>query len=198
MTRAQLIVLQGANLAVSGTGLIYAWMRYLVQPTDEWAVVNHPWQPLVQHLHVLAAPTLVFAVGLIWYGHIAKKFRNGRHNRIAGIALTALFLPMTASGYLVQVAVDEQWRQRWIWVHVAASVLWIGTFIAHQIRSWTKEAQSGTEASASVITAVQFGSSPEKSGDESERGRHRMRSSSSGTSSAKRADSTSEAVGGDP
>ena len=28
-----------------------------------------PWQPAVQHLHVLAAPLLVFALGLIWKAH---------------------------------------------------------------------------------------------------------------------------------
>jgi hypothetical protein len=31
-------------------------MRCLAEPADEWAVVNHPWQPHLQHLHVLAAP----------------------------------------------------------------------------------------------------------------------------------------------
>jgi len=198
VTRSQLMLLQIANLAVSGTGLVYAWMSYLVTPTDEWAVVNHPWQPHIQHLHVLAAPLLVFVVGLIWSGHIVAKLRNGRHNRAAGIALTTLFLPMAASGYLVQVAVSEPWRERWIWVHVAASVLWIAAYVAHQVRALTKRSQSGTEASAAVITAVQFGSSSKDSGGGIGTGRQRIRSSSSGTSSASSADSTSKAAGGDP
>jgi hypothetical protein len=198
VTRSQLMLLQVANLAVSGTGLVYAWMRYLVTPTEEWAVVNHPWQPHIQHLHVLAAPLLVFAVGLIWSGHIAAKLRNGSHNRVAGIGLTALFLPMAASGYLVQVAVSEPWRERWIWVHVAASLLWIAFFVAHQARAWIKRTQSGTEASAPVITAVQFGSPSPGSGGVESTGRQRIRSISSGTSSPNRAPSTSKAAGGEP
>ena len=62
MSRGQSVFLHLANLAVSGTGLVYAWMRYLAEPVDEWAIVNHPWQPHTQHLHILTAPLLVFAV----------------------------------------------------------------------------------------------------------------------------------------
>ena len=78
MSRAQLLLFHLINLAVCGTGLVYAWMRYLVEPVDEWAVVNHPWQPHMQHLHVLLAPLLVFAVGLIWSAHVLGKLKNGR------------------------------------------------------------------------------------------------------------------------
>lgn len=199
MNCARLIVLQIANLAVVGTGVVYAWMRYAVAPTDEWAVVNHPLQPSLQHLHVLAAPLLVFAVGLIWSGHVVAKLRNGRNNRAAGIGLTALFLPMAASGYLLQVAVDESWRERWIWVHVAASGLWILAFVVHQVKAWSPgvRRQSGTEASAASITAVQSGSSSKGSAGGVAGGRQRISRSSSGTNPVRSADSTSPAVGGD-
>ena len=196
MTRGQLVVLHVANLAVSGTGLVYAWMRFLVEPVDEWAVVNHPWQPLLQHLHVLAAPLLVFAVGLIWSGHVAAKLRNGRRNRVAGVGLTALFLPMAASGYLLQVAVDPAWRARWVWVHVAASLLWIGTFIAHQIRALGS--QSGTEASASVMRASQASAPPAGSPAGAGGGDHRRADTGTGTSSESSAASTAGAEGALP
>ena len=51
-------------------------MRYLMEPTDLFSVVNHPWQPTLQHLHVLVAPLMVFAVGLIWKKHIAALIRK--------------------------------------------------------------------------------------------------------------------------
>ena len=143
MSRSAALFLHGANLVVCATGLIYAWMRYLVEPADEWAVINHPWQPHVQHLHVLAAPLLVFALGLIWSAHVIGKFKNGRTNRSAGIGLTALFVPMAASGYLLQIAVEPGWRQTWIWVHVVSSLLWIAAFVVHQIVAMTKK--NGTE-----------------------------------------------------
>lgn len=192
MTRGQLILLHAANVAVAGTGLAYAWMRYLVEPADEWAVVNHPWQPHLQHLHVLAAPVLVFAVGLVWSGHVVAKLRNGRRNRAAGAGLAALFLPMAASGYLLQVAVDPGWRARWVWLHVAASLLWLGAFIVHQVRA--VGAQSGIEASASAMRASQASGLP--SGPSAAPvGAHRSADTGTGTSSASRADSTSAGAG---
>jgi hypothetical protein len=154
VSRAQLLLLHLANLAVCGTGLIYAWMQYLVEPTDEWAVVNHPWQPHFQHIHVLVAPLLVFAVGLIWSTHVIGKVQNGHKNRMAGIGLTALFLPMAASGYLLQVAVEPGWRRTWIWVHVVSSLLWVATFVAHQVRALATKSRNGLgeDSQSPVVT----------------------------------------------
>jgi len=135
VSRGQALCVHLANLAVSGTGLVYAWMRYLAEPADEWAVVNHPWQPHVQHLHVLSAPLLVFAIGLIWSAHVVGKMRNGSTNRVAGVGLTVLFLPMAAAGYLLQVSVDPGWRTIWMWVHVVSSLLWVAAFVVHQARA---------------------------------------------------------------
>jgi len=199
MSRAQLLLLHLANLAVCATGLVYAWMRYLLQPTDEWAVVNHPWQPHLQHMHVLVAPLLVFAVGAIWSAHVLGKLKNGRKNRAAGIGLTALFLPMAASGYLIQVAVEPGWRQVWIAVHVGSSLLWLTMIVAHQVRALVtrKSDQSGTEDSALAITCNQLSSISPVPSDSAPETRQRTRWNSSGTSCERRADSTSAAVGGE-
>jgi hypothetical protein len=154
MSRGQVLFVHLANLTVSGSGLVYAWMRYLAKPADEWAVVNHPWQPHLQHLHVLSAPLLVFAVGLIWSAHVVGKIRNGPTNRTAGIGLTALFLPMAAAGYLLQVSVDPGWRRIWMWVHVVSSLLWVAAFLVHQMRAvTTKERSEKIVASALPVVA---------------------------------------------
>ena len=194
MSRGHAVFLHLANLAVCGTGLVYAWMSYLLQPADEWAVVNHPWQPMVQHLHVLSAPLLVFAIGVIWSVHALAKLKNGRRGRASGLGLMALFLPMAASGYLLQVAVDPEWRRRWVVIHVASSLLWVAAFAAHQVRALLAKAadQSGTEVSAFAITANQSTDSSSAAGG----GRHASRNISSGTSPARIADSTSAASGG--
>ena len=155
MSRAQTILLHLANLAVAGTGLVYAWMRYLLQPADEWAVVNHPWQPHLQHLHVLAAALLVFAVGLIWSAHVVGKLHNGHKNRIVGVGLTLLFAPMAASGYLVQVAVTPGWRETWIGVHVVSSLLWVIAFSVHQLVALvTKRNRVAMEADQTFLRIV--------------------------------------------
>jgi hypothetical protein len=134
VTRAETWLLHASNLAVGGTGLVYAWMRYLARPADEFAVVNHPWQPAVQHLHVLVAPLLVFALGLVWTEHVWRRVRTGfRARRRTGLALLGLFAPMALSGYLLQISVEEGWRTAWIWIHVATSLLWIGSYLVHQL-----------------------------------------------------------------
>ena len=164
MNRSQTIFLHIANLVVCTTGLVYAWMRYLVTPADEWAVVNHAWQPHVQHLHVLGAPLLVFAMGLIWSAHIIGKLQNGRKNRVAGIGLTALFLPMAASGYLLQIAVQPGWRQTWMWVHIVSSLMWVVAFVFHQAVALLKK--NGSEASRQdpqtpVVTPFRISAQPD-------------------------------------
>lgn len=123
-----------AAIAVGGSGLVYAWMQWCLQPVDEFALVNHPWQPTVQHLHVLLAPTLVFAIGLVWSGHVLQRLRDHRRNRRrTGLVLVGATLPMVLSGGLVQVCSDEGWRRIWGIAHGAASLLWVSTYIAHQV-----------------------------------------------------------------
>jgi hypothetical protein len=199
LNRGERVLLYVANVAVGLTGVIYAWMRYLVSPADEWAVVNHPWQPQLQHLHVLTAPLLVFAVGVILSGHILSKLLNGRRARISGIVLMMLFLPMAASGYLLQVAVTPALRQLWIVVHVGASLLWIALFLVHLVSSVVARRvdQSGTDASASAITCSQLTPYPLSSSDVLTDRRQRMPWTSAGTNSERIADSTSAAEGGE-
>jgi hypothetical protein len=133
MRRADAWTSYAATLLVGGTGLVYAWMRYLMHPADPFAVVNHPLQPLVQHLHILTAPLLVFAAGLMWQQHAWPYWRRGveRHRRSGGALLFTL-VPMVVSGYLIQTAVDGGWRRIWGIVHLAASALWLLGFLAHQ------------------------------------------------------------------
>jgi hypothetical protein len=123
-----------STILVGGTGLVYAWMRYLAAPSDPFAVVNHPWQPAVQHLHVWTAPLLVFCAGLIWREHIWKHWKKGvRHGRRSGLSLMLTLAPMVLSGYLIQTAVGEGWRQAWVAVHLASSGLWL---LGHTAHAW--------------------------------------------------------------
>lgn len=136
MTRLEAWFLHVATLLVGGGGLIYVWMRYFVRPDDPFAVVNHPWQPAVQHLHVLAAPLLVFAIGLIWKAHVWPGVRlRVAARRGSGLALFATAAPMIASGYLLQTATVPSWRKAWLAIHLVASALWLGGYVVHQVSS---------------------------------------------------------------
>ena len=88
----------------------------------------------MQHLHVLAAPLLVFAIGLIWKTHawLGVRLRVAARRK-SGLALFATAAPMIASGYLLQTATVPTWRQAWLGIHLVASALWLGGYVAHQI-----------------------------------------------------------------
>ncbi len=133
MTRWEARLAHAANLAVAGTGLVYGWMVYFAEPEDQFAVVNHPWQPEALHLHILFAPLLVFSCGQLWRDHIWRRVRSGfAARRKTGLVLFALVVPMILSGYLIQVAESELLRQSSIYVHVATSILWCLIYLVHQ------------------------------------------------------------------
>ena len=137
MTRGEAWTLHLSTALVGGTGLVYGWMRYLVEPEPDefgevFAVVNHPLQPDLQHLHVLLAPLLVFGAGMIFRRHVWARVRSGfEPRRRSGLVLFALLLPMIASGYLLQTSTDELWRTVWIWGHGLASAVWIAGYLLH-------------------------------------------------------------------
>ena len=134
MTRGEAWSLHVSNILVAGTGAVYAWMRYLAEPTDPYAVVNHPLQPLVQHLHILVAPLLVFAAGMIYRRHVWARVRSGfKPRRRMGLALALTLVPMVASGYLLQTTTDPVWNRLWVWIHVTTSGLWVLGYGAHLI-----------------------------------------------------------------
>lgn len=124
-----------SNLLVAATGIVYGALRYFVRPADPFAMV-HPAQPLWQHLHILTAPVLVFAVGLIWSAHALGSLRKGvLARRSSGLSLVAALLPMVLSGYFLQVSVGETWRKVWVVLHLAASLVWIAGLTAHLLSS---------------------------------------------------------------
>jgi hypothetical protein len=141
-----------STLLVGGTGLVYAWMRYLLPATDPYSAVGHPLQPQVQHLHVLAAPLLVFATGLIWKNHVWSHWKKGVPlRRRSGLALLLSVAPMVVSGYLLQIAVGEGWRQAWVVVHVTTSVLFLAGYAGHAavaLRGWWRQRQRSPTAVA--------------------------------------------------
>jgi hypothetical protein len=132
VSRFEAWCVHAGSLLVGGTGLLYAYLRYLLEPPDPYAVVAHPLQPLAQHLHLWTAPLLVFAAGLVWRNHVWSHLRRGvAARRASGLTLLANLLPMVASGYLIQTAVGPGWRSAWVVIHLASSGLWLAGYLAH-------------------------------------------------------------------
>lgn len=160
MNRTEAWLVHGATLLVGGTGIIYAIMRYLMVPVDPFSVVNHAWQPHVQHLHVLVAPLLVFVVGLIWTKHIARHWRSElKTGRRSGVAMIMTMAPMILSGYMIQVTVNDLWKTIWIVVHCVTSGLWVAVYTIHQIQSLQKRRKINRASPVNPVTPTTQGPS---------------------------------------
>lgn len=128
-------------LLVAGTGLLYGWLRYFGQRAGEFGPEAHPLQALLQHLHVLSAPLLVLALGMILKGHVEPLFRGGRMKPLGtGALLLSGLAPMILGGYAVQVVVDPEWRRIWAWVHGLSSLLFLAAYLAHLACATTAQA----------------------------------------------------------
>lgn len=126
------LVLSSAVLTTV-TGVVYWWMQHMLDPVDPWAVINHPLQPLVLKLHIVAAPVLVFGLGTIALDHVWKHLRTSiRLGRRSGVTAMAVVLPMVASGYLIQAVTDTTLLRAMVWIHLGTGGVFAVGLALHQ------------------------------------------------------------------
>lgn len=134
MTRFQKWLLWGSTVATALTGAVYWWMEHMLEPVSEWAVVNHPLQPWVLKAHIVVAPFLVFAVGVIAVDHIWKHWRSGvRIGRRSGLTTMWVVAPMVLSGYLIQAVTAESWLTVLVWTHLVTGVAYTAGVAVHHL-----------------------------------------------------------------
>jgi hypothetical protein len=121
---------------VATTGFAYLWMKYFAQSDDPFALVNHPWQPAMLALHLLASPPFMLVFGIIFNSHVMKKLKaSGLPNRKSGYVSLVTFAAMVVSGYALQVLTNEALISAAVIVHVGAGVTFGITYSAHLIIS---------------------------------------------------------------
>lgn len=122
---------------VTGTGLLYFYMKYLLTPLDEFAVVNHSWQPTMLALHIVAAPVFIAFFGIVFRSHtLSKLVSHSATNRRSGWISVVSFSAMALSGYLLQVASSPTWVTWMVWAHVIASSVFVVAYIVHFFIGW--------------------------------------------------------------
>ena len=132
MSRNQLVWLHVSIAITALTGAVFAFMKYLMTGADEFAVVNHPLQPWILSAHVVAAPLALFLLGWTFSNHMLPKKRFGDDTgRKSGTSAMWLIVPMTASGYLLQVSVEETLRQAMAIAHWVSSALFAVVYVIH-------------------------------------------------------------------
>lgn len=135
MSRLQLVWLHLAMAVTTLTGAVFAVMKYALEAADEFAVVNHPLQPHMLSAHVVAAPIALFLLGWTFSNHMLPKYRFGDDTgRKSGTGAMWLIVPMTLSGYLLQVSVDESLRQAMAAAHWISSGLFAVAYVIHLLK----------------------------------------------------------------
>ena len=134
MSRWQAWFSHVVTIAVGASGIVYFWMKYFMTTGDPFSLVNHPLQPHALSLHLLAAPLLVFAFGLIFESHIANRLRLGTPlNRRSGVISVFTFALMTGSGYALQISSAATLSRAALALHLASSGLFVVAYLMHQV-----------------------------------------------------------------
>lgn len=146
-----------STVIVGLSGIVYAVMKYMMTSADPYAVVNHPLQPWVLDLHVLAAPMMIFAIGLIAQDHILAQFRKKQNGpgRLSGLLAMWCLLPMVSTGYLIQVVTGEKFRLVFVVIHLTTGGLYLILFTAHLIisrRAAARRKEAAALAAAEGLT----------------------------------------------
>jgi len=122
------------SLVTAATGILLLWMKYFMEPGDQWSVINHPWEPLVLKLHIMVAPLLVFALGLITLRHVWEHIRQReRRGRRSGFTLAFAATAMVVTGYLIQVVTHEGWLRVVALGHIGVGLVYIAWLSLHQV-----------------------------------------------------------------
>jgi hypothetical protein len=132
VTTSQKWLLWLSSTLTGVTGLVYWWMKNMMRPLDEFAVINHPLQPWMLKAHIVAAPVMVFAVGLIAAGHIWKQYKRPvSSGRISGLVSMWVLGPLIMTGYVIQVVTHVGWLEALAWAHLGTGSLYLLGLFAH-------------------------------------------------------------------
>jgi hypothetical protein len=142
MTRFERWTVWISSVTTFVTGVVYLWLKYVVVSDDPFAVVNSPWQAPVLKLHIVAAPTLVFAFGLVAVRHVWRHVRSHvAAGRLSGLTGAGALIPMVATGYLIQAVTDEGWLRAMAWSHITLGLLFGAALLAHQVTAGGRRAR---------------------------------------------------------
>jgi hypothetical protein len=125
---------------VTVTGIAYWVMKDLMPRTDPYSVLGHPWQPHALAAHVLVAPVVLFALGLIAREHILGGVRNGRGRGRSGLFSAAVAVPVILSGYLLQVVTAPGARRIVALLHLVSGILFALLFAGHLLTARRRRA----------------------------------------------------------
>lgn len=150
MSRVERRLLDVSVAVVTLSGITYYVMKTWMRPRDPYSVLGHPFQPYALALHLLTAPALVFALGLIFREHVLEKLSGGRSmpGRRGGVLLAATALPMVLSGYALQASSSPVARAFLSYAHLATGLLFALLFLSHLAATFQRRRPASRRAMA--------------------------------------------------
>ena len=135
MKRWAVVLNHLACLFVGLSGLAYGAMKYFLAGADPDSRVGDPWQQPMLKVHVLTAPFLIFALGLVFSVHALQRLKGGEDpGRASGVGLLALAAPLVLTGPLIQVLTGDAARQWTGWIHAALGVVYVLAYVGHLLK----------------------------------------------------------------
>jgi len=124
-----------AIVAVSVSGVAYGIFKYFVPASDPDSRIGHPLQPVLLKAHILVAPLAVFGIGLIFRRHAVARIQAGEsYGRRTGTVMLWLLLPLTMTGYLIQMFVETATVTAAAWSHVGLGIAFLLGYAIHPKR----------------------------------------------------------------
>lgn len=155
----------GTSIAVLVTGIVYGWMKYFMEPLDPWAAINHPLQPWVLKAHILTAPLLIFAIGMITIRHVWQHYRcRVPLGRRTGIVTALVTLPMILTGYLIQAITDQGWLTAMAISHIGFGLIYGAGLAFHQIVVHRKNRRNRARSTQRLPLRQAQAADPERAG----------------------------------
>ena len=130
------VVLNHVACALVGlSGIAFGVMKYFLPASDPDSRVSHPWQQPMLKLHLLSAPFLIFALGLVFSGHALARLKGGVDpGRVSGAGLLGLAAPLILTGALIQILTGDAARQWTGWIHAALGAVYVFAYTAHLLK----------------------------------------------------------------
>ncbi len=160
MTTLDRVLVHASTAAAGVTGLAYFAFKHLMKTDDPFSAVSHPLQPWALRLHVLAAPFVVFVVGLVVKDHVIAKYRGGAPaaSLRTGLLILLAVAPATLTGYLLPIVVSGSARDALAWAHLGFGVAWLALHVGHLlVAPESKAARIEAPAGGVVTTGIRIG-----------------------------------------
>jgi hypothetical protein len=120
----------------TGSGASYLWMKYFLESSDPWAVINHPLEPLALKTHILISPLFVFVLGAVVMKHGILQLRDGgQRRRPSGLVLLASTGPMIVTGYAIQIVTGAAATRVLALIHIVTSLAFVAGLVLHTVRA---------------------------------------------------------------